>query len=77
MGTVGVVCTSWLEVKFVRILLFIFDSIIHRPNTVHRVIQERQTTAKAFNRDVSVDQERKLGDQRRLDTVRITTRELE
>ena len=34
---------------------------------------ERQTAAKAFAKDVPVDQERKLGDRRRSDTVLVLT----
>ena len=33
----------------------------------------RRTTAKAFAKDVFIDQERKLGDRRRLDTVVVLT----
>ncbi len=33
------------------------------------MIDQRQTTAKAFDKDVFIDQERKLGDRRWLDTV--------
>ena len=34
---------------------------------------ERRTTAKAFAKDVFIDQERKLGDRRRSDTVLVLT----
>ena len=34
---------------------------------------ERRTTAKAFTKDVFINQERKLGDRRRSDTVVVLT----
>ena len=37
------------------------------------MIDQRQTTAKAFDKDVFIDQERRLGDQKRLDTVVVLT----
>ena len=36
-------------------------------------IDGRLTTAKAFAKDVPIDQERRLGDQKRLDTVVVLT----
>ena len=37
------------------------------------MIEERLTSAKAFDKDVFIDQERKLGDRRRSDTVVVST----
>ncbi|KAH0438865.1 hypothetical protein IEQ34_026016 [Dendrobium chrysotoxum] len=43
------------------------------PSEVKFLIYERRTTAKAFAKDVFINQERKLGARRRSDTVLVST----
>ncbi|PPD83791.1 hypothetical protein GOBAR_DD19261 [Gossypium barbadense] len=45
----------------------------HSSSLTPLVIYERRTTAKAFAKDVFINQERKLGARRRLDTVLVST----